>query len=190
MLEKKDFIYGTNESQKYYEFKNEINGDIVCVLQNNNCSYWVPIFMNNITDEMHTIQVKSETNVDTLLQSVCDWYNEGKKHNYIPDAPEISTSSYNKTLGNLSDMFGSFSKNAALRIQSFLNEPNSDRWNDIAGLLINGRDTVWQAILEIDSSFPRSGREYDEFNNLIKDWDRIPKPLEVQRAIKLKLNKK
>jgi len=35
-----------------------------------------------------------------------------------------------------------------------------------------------------DPTFPKSGRTYDENNVILKDWERIPQPLELLTAIK------
>lgn len=44
--------------------------------------------------------------------------------------------------------------------------------------------TIWQAMIETDSTFPKSGRVKDFEGNMIKEWGRIPMPLELLRAIK------
>jgi len=70
------------------------------------------------------------------------------------------------------------------RIQRFLNHPSAETWDDIHGILITPRVTIWQAVLAIDPSFPTVGRRRDELNRVIREWSAIPLPLTVMRAIR------
>lgn len=77
------------------------------------------------------------------------------------------------------------------KIKRFLKNPNTDTWDDIHGIIIEPEHmtTIWQAILTLDPTFPRTGRR-TRFNGigkedtLINDWERIPTPLQVLQAIK------
>jgi hypothetical protein len=43
--------------------------------------------------------------------------------------------------------------------------------------------TIWEAVLELDPTFPRQGRTTDMDGRIIKDWERIPSQLQVMQAI-------
>jgi|BioPla2DNA2_1021312.scaffolds.fasta_scaffold19648_6 hypothetical protein len=44
--------------------------------------------------------------------------------------------------------------------------------------------TIWQAMVAYDPTFPNKGRTTDTEGNVIKEWERIPTPFEVLKAIK------
>lgn len=72
-----------------------------------------------------------------------------------------------------------------LRVINYLLNPREPIWNDISGLCIGGFTTLWQAVIQVDPTFPRAGRRYDgEMFRVIKKWERIPEPELVLKAIK------
>lgn len=72
-----------------------------------------------------------------------------------------------------------------LRIINYLINPCEPLWDNIAGLHIAGFSTLWQAVLKVDPTFPRTGRRYEmESNRVIRKWERIPEPELVLKAIK------
>ena len=69
----------------------------------------------------------------------------------------------------------------------FLKNPSTKTWDDIKGIIIVPQglvNTIWQAVIEIDPAFPRSGRSYDTEGKIITEWSRIPEPFQVLQAIK------
>lgn len=182
MLTLNDFSYGEHETQYYYEFKNEVLDEIVCVMRNKTQDYWMAFLLTK--NSPRTIPIEFSTNVMTFISDVCDWYNNGKEFSSRPEQPEIIVTKHTDLLLNLKDGFGLYNRESALRIQSYLKEPSVERWDDIHGILISPRYTVWQAILLIDSTFPKSGRSYNIKDEIVKDWTRIPDPLLLLRAIK------
>lgn len=91
-----------------------------------------------------------------------------------------------KILKNCENIFGKISPQIEKRIKNYINNPNCDNWDDIQGIIIKPESmtTIWQAMIETDSTFPKSGRVEDFEGNMIKEWERIPMPLELLRAIK------
>lgn len=93
-----------------------------------------------------------------------------------------------KTLSNCKDMLGRpLSAESIKRIKRFLADPTAENWDDIMGIVVrpSGRvNTIWQALLEVDPSFPRVGRTVDTDGRVVKEWERVPTPLEVLRAIR------
>jgi hypothetical protein len=71
------------------------------------------------------------------------------------------------------------------KIKRFLDHPNYDNWDEIAGIIINTKmDSIWNAMIKYDSTFPRRGRAEDFDGNVIREWERIPTPFELLQAIK------
>lgn len=71
----------------------------------------------------------------------------------------------------------------AEKIAAYLDTPDYPGWSDIHGILLSPSRTLWQAILEIDPTFPRTGRRTTTKGKIVKDWDTIPSPELVKEAI-------
>lgn len=72
----------------------------------------------------------------------------------------------------------------------YLNNPTPtvDDWNEIHGILLYPRgrvSTVWQAVCQIDNRFQKNVRFHAK-NGF--EWERVPDPMMVARAIKKLLN--
>lgn len=97
-----------------------------------------------------------------------------------------------KTLEMCENFYGKLSPQIKKRIKNFLDNPNVENWDDISGIIIGtkgGIKTIWTAIIELDPTFPKRGRSIDLDGNIVKDWERIPTPLQVLQAIKNSLSK-
>ena len=89
-------------------------------------------------------------------------------------------------LDKCTNLFGPIGDEYIDRILDFFQYPNYDTWDDIAHIIISTvglSNTIWQIIIDIDPTFPRSGRCEDLKGNKIKEWVRIPKPELVKKAI-------
>lgn len=80
------------------------------------------------------------------------------------------------------NMFGPLDQEIRQRILRFLNNPSEKNWDDIFSIIINdraklsGTRTIWQAVLAIDPTFPRTKSG--------KHWERVPDAMTVARAIR------
>jgi hypothetical protein len=90
-----------------------------------------------------------------------------------------------KLLKNSSNVFGKLPPTIQKRIKKYLQNPTPDNWNDIYCLIINGQtlETIWKAVIKADPTFPKTGRRTDINNNVISEWERVPEPFLVIRAI-------
>ena len=79
---------------------------------------------------------------------------------------------------------------AKRRIYDYLAKPTATSWSDISGIIINSRLlTVWQAVRRVDPLFPASGRRYElGSGRVLNEWERIPHPDLVLRAIEYAQN--
>lgn len=185
------FTHGENPSQFYYFFKNEITKELVQIIRNKRESFWFGSYINDKEDSTRLIPVYESEDEMELLGRVCEWYNNGKPEAEQRPEPSIDhVKRIGKTLTDIQNMFGSFPEKSACRIQAFLDDPTVDRWDDISSIIVDGSHTVWQCVIEIDSTFPKSGRSTDITGKIVSEWERIPIPLEVLRAIKTALKKK
>jgi hypothetical protein len=93
-----------------------------------------------------------------------------------------------KTLKKCTNMFGQVSVEYREKLEKYINKQNhtADEWDEVAHIIIDGSGqmkTVWQALIDIDSSFPTSGRTKNEKGKIIKEWAKIPCGFDVARAI-------
>ena len=90
------------------------------------------------------------------------------------------------------DFLSVFRPEQANNIQEYLSNPTFDNWDKIIGYGIPNPDrfrTIWQAVIDIDSSFPRNGRSEDEKGRTTKEWTAKPSPATVIAAIEKVLGK-
>lgn len=186
MLKPELFIKGENDVQFYYFMKNEVVGELVQIIRNKREEHWFGMYDGK--DGFFTIPVHVENEPDLMLEKVCEWYNNGKQKPYYQEVEEANPKRISKSLLEIENIFGVFPLESAKRIQAYIDNPTVERWDDISGIIITGGfTTVWQAILEQDPTFPRSGRTTDITGKVVSEWARIPEPLEVLRAIKKKV---
>lgn len=92
-----------------------------------------------------------------------------------------------KTLENCENMFGKISPQYQRTIKNYITEPTFDNWDEIQCIIINPKGqmkTIWNAVIDIDPTFPRRGRAKDMDGNIIREWERIPEPFTVLQAIR------
>ena len=70
-------------------------------------------------------------------------------------------------------------------IYDYLAASSVTGWSTISGTMVNNRMlTLWQAVRQVDPTFPATGRRYEvETGRVVKEWERIPHPDLVLKAI-------
>lgn len=67
-------------------------------------------------------------------------------------------------------------------LYNYMEFPTNDNWNEIYSMMVTPKHTVWQAVLELDSTFPAripvSAKDPDNLQ-----WERIPSVVLVNMAI-------
>jgi hypothetical protein len=80
-------------------------------------------------------------------------------------------------------MFGNIKPDVQKRLRNVIDNPTQETWDDAHCIIINFKrfKTLWQAVLEIDSSFQRRAT-YDMEKHISK-WDSIPTTETIVKAI-------
>ena len=83
-----------------------------------------------------------------------------------------------------SNMFGHLGEDVRARLWAVVDNPTEATWDDAHGIILN-RDvglglTLWQAVIAVDPTYPKSGRMDDD---LITRFDRIPSQHTLLQAI-------
>jgi len=87
------------------------------------------------------------------------------------------------------NMFGSLTPGIRRRIIHYLAKPTIESWNDIYCIIIgwgNGAgnaETIWQAVIAIDPTFPKTGRVTDLKGNVIREWAAMPSIETIKKAL-------
>lgn len=82
-------------------------------------------------------------------------------------------------------MFGPIKTSTKRRLLAYYKCPCRDHWQDCYSIILNGQTmmTVWQAVIEIDTSFPRMGPKTDQHGLILEDWSAIPELHVFKEAI-------
>jgi hypothetical protein len=89
-----------------------------------------------------------------------------------------------KTLDNCSNFLGPIGEDIKQRIVTYFRKPTAENWDDIQSILISRGTTIWQAVIGVDPSFPKTGRRYTPDGTLIREWEKVPSPQAVLMAIR------
>lgn len=86
------------------------------------------------------------------------------------------------------NLFGPIKIEYRRKIIHYLNRPTTDGWSDIASIIINFNGgpmetTLWQGVCSADPSFPKTGRITNINDKIVKEWERIPSPKLVTKAM-------
>lgn len=82
------------------------------------------------------------------------------------------------------NMFGKIKGDIRRRLLDYLENPTVDIWDDVQGIILNDKyETVWQAVLAVDPSFPTQGRTTDLHGKVVEDWPKIPDVETFKEAI-------
>lgn len=83
----------------------------------------------------------------------------------------------------LANIFGPLDAVQRRRLHEVLHDPVR-YWDRDHGLLLRPTLTLWQAILRVDPTFPRTGPVTDRHGRVVEDWPRYPDSVLIGRAIR------
>lgn len=91
-------------------------------------------------------------------------------------------------LTNCFNALGQFDPVSRTAIRAYITNPmpTSEDWEKIANIIIDAsskHSTVWGVLIELDYTFPLTGRIRDIDGDIVEDWARIPTGFELARAI-------
>lgn len=83
------------------------------------------------------------------------------------------------------NMFGKLKPDIRQRIEAVVSNPSQKTWSDAHTIIVGGDGwmTLWQAVIVVDPSFPRSGPGYDDEGEQ-RVWDEIPDQRTLLKAIR------
>lgn len=85
------------------------------------------------------------------------------------------------------NMFGRLTPDIRKRLERVVKNPTIKNWEDAHTIIIIGADgfmTLWQAVIRVNPSFPRTGRCVDLNGRVLQGWSRIPDKHTLVRALK------
>lgn len=80
-----------------------------------------------------------------------------------------------KLLDGLTNMFGPMAKTEHAKLRDLIIEPTETRWEECYSIILRGDGkflTLWQAVIAIDPTFPRTGPLIG--SRKLESWSRIP----------------
>jgi hypothetical protein len=84
------------------------------------------------------------------------------------------------------NMFGKLRPDIKTRLRAVLYQPTEETWEDAKGIII-GADrftTLWQAVIAVDPSFPRTGQVTDARGRVVERWKKIPSQETLIKALR------
>ena len=84
-------------------------------------------------------------------------------------------------LKRCTDMFGEIQEDVRLRLIAVYNNPCQETWDDAYSVLINGKTTLWQAVIAVKSGFIKSAPMNDDCT---AKWSMIPSQRTILNAIR------
>lgn len=73
------------------------------------------------------------------------------------------------------NIFGPIAPDIRQRLLQVAFCPCEEHWDDASGIILNGWTTLWQAVVAVDPTFPRTGPTSTlHGHNDISGWPRVP----------------
>lgn len=82
------------------------------------------------------------------------------------------------------NMFGPLDSGTIARLAAVIDNPTQETWEDTHGIILNGFGmlTLWQAVIAVDPSFPRTGPAYTA-DDEPGEWQHVPSAEVIRQAI-------
>lgn len=84
------------------------------------------------------------------------------------------------------NMFGKLRPDLKTRLRAVLYQPTEETWDNAHTIIVgaDGWTTLWQAVLRVDPTFPRSGPAHDSRGRLVSRWAKVPSQETLIRALR------
>jgi hypothetical protein len=75
-----------------------------------------------------------------------------------------------------SNLFGPLSDEIRTRLGAAIEQPGEQTWDDVHSIILNRRKmtTLWQAVIAVDPTFPRTGPATAADGRCLSGWARTP----------------
>lgn len=93
----------------------------------------------------------------------------------------------NALFDNLDNVFGALKPDIRKRLRKLIDKPTTRTWDDAYSIIINGgaMRTLWQAVIAVDPTFPRTGPRTDKHGTVLQGWARVPDHDTIIKALLL-----
>jgi hypothetical protein len=83
------------------------------------------------------------------------------------------------------NLFGPLSPEIIARLDAVVANPTNETWEDAHSIILRAKGfrTLWQAVIEVDPTFPRTGPRTDAEGNQVSGWAAIPTREVIMAAI-------
>jgi hypothetical protein len=101
---------------------------------------------------------------------------------------QIITRAHDGLFDHCSNLFGGLDGDIRRRLELVIADPEK-HWNDNHGIILRGKVgsgrwlTLWQSVIAVDPTFPKTGPLTDGDGNVINGWAQFPDRVTILKAI-------
>jgi hypothetical protein len=102
------------------------------------------------------------------------------------EAQSASPIDIERELDMARNVFGKLRPDLKTRLRAAFYQPTEETWDNAYSIIIgaNGWTTLWQAVIAVDPTFPRSGPAHDSRGRLVSRWAKVPSQETLVRALR------
>jgi len=81
------------------------------------------------------------------------------------------------------NLLGPLDPDLRRRVELVIECPCIEHWEDAHGILLAGFTSLWNAVRQVDPTFPAVGRTTTTAGDVVKEWERVPDRETLVQAI-------